>query len=127
MAQSLNQDIAPPKPQETSYLSISGKVGKFQSGTKPWSFIPMSMSNNLSKSLGDQYSARLEANVTGREDRVATSEVFTDQRKIPLASKRRLRYHSLKLHKKLVTRSWKLLPLFRPLSKNLSSKAGKTQ
>ena len=83
MAQSLNQ-VIDLQTTGTSYLSISGKVGKFLVGDQALEFypdvnveqyiqIPWSNSTNRSQRKGPQNQPSLE--------------VFTDQGKFPLAQK----------------------------------------
>lgn len=84
MAQSLNQDIDL-QTTGTSYLSISGKVGKFLVGDQALEFYP---DVNVEQYIQIPWSSiqQIGANVTGRKIS-RHFEVFTDQGKFLFASK----------------------------------------
>ena len=84
MAQSLNQ-VIDLQTTGTSYLSISGKVGKFLVGDQALEFYP---DVNVEQYIQIPWSSiqRIGANVTGRKIS-RHFEVFTDQGKFLFASK----------------------------------------
>ena len=84
MAQSLNK-VIDLQTTGTSYLSISGKVGKFLVGDKALEFYP---DVNVEQYIQIPWSSiqRIGANVTGRKIS-RHFEVFTDQGKFLFASK----------------------------------------
>ena len=84
MAQSLNK-VIDLQTTGTSYLSISGKVGKFLVGDQALEFYP---DVNVEQYIQIPWSSvnQIGANVSGRKIS-RHFEVFTDQGKFPFASK----------------------------------------